>query len=264
MLCPLGIPRVVYRLPGEETPQWVDLYNKLYRNRVLFLCSQIEDELANQLCGMMIYCNAENSIPDIYLFMNSLGGYITSGFAIIDVMNYINSDVLTHNLGMCASMASMVLINGEPGRRIAFPHSRAMIHQPIGGISGQALYLKLEANEILRLRRVCTEMYFRLTNVSRAKIEYLMQTRDEYFSSNGQLSFGLVDAVGVGDFSAIMDPYDDVSGRDKGWKPGFTRPLNVMDSSWETPANLSMLMSDTLDSSISISGLTETQSFSPY
>jgi len=196
LLCPLGVPRVPFRLPGEESYHWAELYNKLYRQRILFLCSTIEDEIANQISALLVYLNAENPERPICIFINSFGGVITSGLAIIDCMNFVQAKVMTVNIGYCASMASLLLASGEPGMRWGFPHSRALVHQPLGGVSGQALYLRLEAIEVLRLRRLVTEMYFRLTRVSKQFLLGVMDSRDLCLGATQQKEFGLIDAVG--------------------------------------------------------------------
>jgi ATP-dependent Clp protease protease subunit len=196
-VCPVGIPRVAARLPGEASYQWTDIYNRLYRARILFLCSQIEDEIANQICALLVYLNAENPDRDIFLFINSLGGYMTSGLAIVDTMNFVRANVSTVNLGYCASMASLVLASGEKGRRWAFPHARALVHQPLGGVSGQALYLRLEALEVVRLRRIVAEMYLRVTLVSKDFLVQLLDSRDLFLRPSQQVEFGLIDTIGA-------------------------------------------------------------------
>ena len=135
---PIGVPKVPYRLPGDESAQWLDLYNRLYRERVLFLCQALDDELANQLIGIMLYLNAEESSKEVYVYINSPGGSVTCGVGVSDAMNYIKSDVTTMCVGTSASMASFVLTGGTRGKRLALPNSRIMIHQPEGGSQGQA------------------------------------------------------------------------------------------------------------------------------
>ena len=135
---PIGVPKVPFRLPGEPSAQWVDLYNRLYRERVLFLCQELDDELANQLVGIMVFLTAEDNSKGLYIYINSPGGSVTSGIAVYDGMNYATIDITTICVGTAASMASFVLAGGEKGKRIALPHSRIMIHQPEGGNQGQA------------------------------------------------------------------------------------------------------------------------------
>ena len=114
---PIGVPKVPFRLPGEPSAQWVDLYNRLYRERVLFLCQALDDELANQLIGIMLYLNAEEKSKGLYIYINSPGGSVTCGIAVYDTMNYVKADVTTICVGTAASMASFVLAGGDRGKR---------------------------------------------------------------------------------------------------------------------------------------------------
>lgn len=121
---PIGVPKVPFRLPGEPSAQWVDLYNRLYQNRVLFLCQQLNDELTNQLVGIMVLLSAEDKSQNLYIYINSPGGSVTCGIAVYDGMNYVKADVITICAGTAASMASFVLAGGEKGNRIALPNSK--------------------------------------------------------------------------------------------------------------------------------------------
>ena len=145
---PIGVPKVAYRLPGEAVPQWVDLYNRLYRERVLFLGSALDDELANQLNGIMLYLSAEDSNRRLFLYINSPGGSVTAGLSVFDIMNYVDASVTTIGIGFAASMASFILAGGERGSRIALPHCRIMVHQPQGGMEGQASEIVLFGQEL--------------------------------------------------------------------------------------------------------------------
>ena len=126
---PLGIPKVPFRLQGQPA-DWVDIYNRLSRERILFLCSDLNDETVNQLVGLMIYLNSENPQKEFYIYINSPGGSIICGLALYDVINYVNADVSTIVIGSAASSASLIIAAGTRGKRIALPHSRIMIHQP--------------------------------------------------------------------------------------------------------------------------------------
>ena len=128
---PIGVPKVPFRLPGEPEAQWVDLYNRLFRERAVFFCQELDDELANQLIGIMLYLNAEEETKGLYIYINSPGGSVTCGIGVYDAMNYIQADVTTICVGTAASMASFILAGGKIGKRIALPHSRIMIHQPV-------------------------------------------------------------------------------------------------------------------------------------
>ena len=189
---PIGVPKVPFRLPGEPSAQWVDLYNRLYRERVLFLCQDLDDELANQLIGIMLYLNAEEKLKDLYIYINSPGGSVTCGIAVYDIMNYINSDVTTLCVGTAASMASFILAGGTRGKRIAFPHSRIMIHQPEGGSQGQASEVLSESEEVIRVRRQVGKIYADRTVQSLSQISRDMD-RDQFMSAHEAKDYGLVD-----------------------------------------------------------------------
>jgi len=189
---PIGVPKVPFRLPGEPSAQWVDLYNRLYRERVLFLCQDLDDELANQLIGIMLYLNAEEKAKDLYVYINSPGGSVTCGIAVYDIINYVNSDVITLCVGTAASMASFILSGGARGKRIAFPHSRIMIHQPEGGSQGQASEVLYESEEVIRIRRQVGKIYSDRTGQSLSQISRDMD-RDQFMSAREAKEYGLVD-----------------------------------------------------------------------
>ena len=191
---PIGIPKVAYRLPGDASPQWVDLYNRMYRERVLFLGSGLDDELANQLNGIMLYLSAEDASRRLFLYINSPGGSVTAGLSVYDIMNYVDASVTTIGIGFAASMASFILAGGERGSRIALPHCRIMIHQPQGGMEGQASEIALEKEEILRLRKLMGRLYVDLTGQPLAVIARDLD-RDTYLSARDAREYGLVDLV---------------------------------------------------------------------
>lgn len=191
---PIGVPKVSYRLPGEATPQWVDLYNRLYRERVLFLGSGLDDELANQLNGIMLYLSGEEPKRRLFLYINSPGGSVTAGLSLFDIMNYVEAPVTTIGIGMAASMASFILAGGERGTRLALPHCRVMIHQPQGGMEGQASEIILEKNEILRLRTLLGRIYADLTGQTLDVIAGDLD-RDKYLSARQARAYGIVDMV---------------------------------------------------------------------
>jgi ATP-dependent Clp protease protease subunit len=193
---PIGVPKVPFRLPGEPSAQWVDLYNRLYRDRVLFLCQELDDELANQLIGIMVFLSAEDKSKGLYIYINSPGGSVTCGIAVYDGMNYAKADVTTICVGTAASMASFVLAGGERGKRIALPHSRIMIHQPEGGNQGQASEVLSESEEVIRLRREVAKIYAQRTGQSLSKISRDMD-RDQFMSAKQAKEYGLVDQVAV-------------------------------------------------------------------
>merc|ERR1719253_1414724 len=152
-MMPIGVPKVPYRSPGAYQADWVDLYNRLYRERIIFVGQQIADDIANQIIGVMLYLDSEDNTKPVYMYINSPGGSVTSGFAMFDTMRHIKSEVSTINVGIAASMGSFLLCGGTKGKRLALPHSRPMIHQPAaGGIQGQASDIRVEAEQILAIR----------------------------------------------------------------------------------------------------------------
>ena len=191
---PIGVPKVPYRMPGEQYTQWVDIYNRLYRERIIFLGRDVDDEIANQIIAVMLYLDSEDPGKDIYLYINSPGGMITSGMAIYDTMQHIKSDVVTICVGLAASMGSFLLAAGTKGKRLALPHSRIMIHQPSGGTRGQATDIEIEAREILRIRHQLNNIYAERTSQTLAKIEKDMD-RDFFLSAEEAKEYGLIDRV---------------------------------------------------------------------
>ena len=145
----------------------MDLYNRLYRERILFLGQEINDEIANQIIGVMLYLDSEDNTKPISLYINSPGGSVTSGFAMFDTMRHIKSEVSTINVGLAASMGSFLLMGGTKGKRLALPHSRTMIHQPSGGAQGQASDIKVEAEQILSIRERVVNYYSQLSGQPR-------------------------------------------------------------------------------------------------
>eukprot|EP00970_Alexandrium_tamarense_P012822 scaffold3099_cov182-Alexandrium_tamarense.AAC.2 len=193
-MMPIGVPKVAYRVPGSSGGEWVDIYNRLYRERIIFLGSEIDDELANQIIGVMLYLDEEDSTKPIYLYINSPGGSVISGLAIFDAMQLIKSEVITINLGLAASMASFILSAGSKGKRLALPSSRIMIHQPMGGAQGQAQDIKVEAAQIMRIRDNLVKMYSMFTGQTTEQITKDLD-RDNFMSAQEALEYGLIDRV---------------------------------------------------------------------
>ncbi len=191
---PIGVPKVPYRMPGEQYTQWVDIYNRLYRDRIIFLPREIDDEIANQIVAVMLYLDSEDPGKDIFLYINSPGGMVTSGLMIYDTMQHIKSDVVTICVGLAASMGSFLLAGGTKGKRLALPHSRIMIHQPSGGTRGQATDIEIEAREILRIRHQLNGIYAANTGQTIQKIEKDMD-RDFFMSAQEAKEYGLIDKV---------------------------------------------------------------------
>lgn len=193
-MMPIGVPKVAYRVPGSQGADWVDIYNRLYRERIIFLGSEIDDELANQIIGVMLYLDSEDSDKPIYLYINCPGGSVISGLAIYDCMQHIQSEVITINLGLAASMASFLLAAGSKGKRLALPSSRVMIHQPMGGAQGQAEDIKVEARQIMRIRDNLVKMY---SMMSGQTVDTIVKDldRDNYLSAAEAVEYGLIDRV---------------------------------------------------------------------
>ncbi|XFA74142.1 ATP-dependent Clp protease proteolytic subunit [Thermosynechococcaceae cyanobacterium Okahandja] len=181
-------------MPGEPYTQWIDIYNRLYRERIIFLGKEVDDEIANQIVAVMLYLDSEDPGKDIMLYINSPGGSVTAGMAIYDTMQHIKSDVVTICVGLAASMGSFLLAAGAKGKRLALPHSRIMIHQPSGGTRGQATDIEIEAREILRVRRQLNELYAYHTGQPLEKIERDMD-RDYFMSAEEAKAYGLIDRV---------------------------------------------------------------------
>ena len=192
---PIGTPSVPYRLPGSQMERWVDIYTRLGVERILFLGSDVNDGIANSLVAQMLYLDSEDSSKPIYLYINSPGGSVTAGLAIYDTMQYVKSDVVTICVGLAASMGAFLLTAGTKGKRLALPHSRIMIHQPLGGTAKrQASDIEIEAREILRMKEMLNRSMADMTGQSFEKIE--KDTDRDYFLSAAEAKdYGLIDRV---------------------------------------------------------------------
>ncbi|MGL5077412.1 MAG: ATP-dependent Clp protease proteolytic subunit, partial [Waterburya sp.] len=134
---PIGIPKVPYQLPGQQYSDWISIYDRLYRERIIFLGRGVNDGLANQIIAIMLYLDSEDPGKPIYLYINSPGGSVTAGLAIYDTMRHIKSEIVTICVGLAASMGAFLLAGGTKGKRLALPNARIMIHQPLGGVQGR-------------------------------------------------------------------------------------------------------------------------------
>nr|YP_010395530.1 Clp protease proteolytic subunit [Haplophyllum dauricum]UQJ73058.1 Clp protease proteolytic subunit [Haplophyllum dauricum] len=194
---PIGVPKVPYRSPGDKHPSWVDI-NRLYRERLLFLGQMVESDISNQLIGIMVYLSIENETKDLYLFINSPGGWVIPGIAIYDTMQFVRPDVQTICMGLAASMGSFLLAAGASTKRLAFPHARVMIHQPIGAFYGtQTGEFILDTEELLRLREILTMVYVQRSGKPLWVVSEDME-RDTFMSATEAQAHGLVDLVAVG------------------------------------------------------------------
>nr|YP_010687938.1 clp protease proteolytic subunit [Pterodon emarginatus]YP_010688020.1 clp protease proteolytic subunit [Pterodon pubescens]QVX29607.1 clp protease proteolytic subunit [Pterodon abruptus]WBR37372.1 clp protease proteolytic subunit [Pterodon emarginatus]WBR37454.1 clp protease proteolytic subunit [Pterodon pubescens] len=194
---PIGVPKVPFLIPGEEDASWVDLYNRLYRGRLLFLCQEVESEISNQIVGLMVYLSIEDNTKDLYLFINSPGGGVIPGIAIYDTIQLVQPDVHTICMGLAASMGSFILVGGTITKRLAFPHARVMIHQPASSpFELQTEELLLEAEELLKLRENIAKVYVQRTGKPLWVISEDME-RDVFMSAAEAQAHGIVDLVAV-------------------------------------------------------------------
>ena len=192
---PIGVPSVPYRLPGSQYERWIDIYTRLSQERIIFLGQEVNDSIANRIVAFLLYLDSDDPSKPIYLYINSPGGSVTAGMAIYDTMQYIKSEVVTICVGLAASMGSFLLAAGTPGKRLALPHARIMIHQPMGGTGRrQATDIQIEAQEILRIRQQLNEMLALRTGQTIEKIA--KDTDRDYFMSAAEAKeYGLIDKV---------------------------------------------------------------------
>jgi ATP-dependent Clp protease protease subunit len=192
---PIGTPSVPYRLPGSQYERWVDIYTRLGVERILFLGSEVNDAVANALVAQMLYLDSDDNSKPIYLYINSPGGSVTAGLAIFDTMQYVKSEVVTICVGLAASMGAFLLAAGTKGKRLALPHSRIMIHQPLGGTSQrQASDIEIEAREILRIKDVLNQSMADMTGQPLDKVAKDTD-RDYFLSAAEAVEYGLIDRV---------------------------------------------------------------------
>nr|YP_009772111.1 ATP-dependent Clp protease proteolytic subunit [Chamaecrista mimosoides]AMC30872.1 ATP-dependent Clp protease proteolytic subunit [Chamaecrista fasciculata]QIT02979.1 ATP-dependent Clp protease proteolytic subunit [Chamaecrista mimosoides] len=204
---PIGVPRVPFRIPGEEDSVWVDVYNRLYRERILFLGQGVDSDISNQLIGLMLYFTLEDENKDLYLFLNSPGGWIVPGIALYDTMRFVKPAVETVCIGLAASMGSFLLAGGEITKRLAFPHARVMIHQPASSFyEAQTGEFILEAEELLKLREIIAKIYAQRTGKPLWVVNEDME-RDVFMSAAEAQAHGIIDSVAVAIKSEIPDKY---------------------------------------------------------
>ncbi|MEZ4408838.1 MAG: ATP-dependent Clp endopeptidase proteolytic subunit ClpP [Polyangiales bacterium] len=176
---------------GERS--W-DIFSRLLKDRIVFLGTEVNDDVANIIIAQLLYLESEDPDKEIMMYINSPGGVITAGLAIYDTMQYIRCPVSTLCLGMAASMASVLLCAGAKGRRLALPNARILIHQPLGGVRGQASDIEIHAKEILHLRARLTEIYIKHTGQTAERIRRDTE-RDYYMGAEEAKDYGLVDEV---------------------------------------------------------------------
>ncbi len=172
----------------------MSVYSRLLKDRILFIGTPIDDNVANLVIAQMLYLQMEDAKKDIHLYINSPGGVVTGGMAIYDTMNFLQCDIVTYCLGMAASMSTVLLAAGTKGKRFALPNSRVMIHQPSGGAGGQASDIAIAAKEILRWRKVLNETISKHTGKTAEQVEK-DSDRDYYLSAHEAKAYGIVDHV---------------------------------------------------------------------
>ena len=180
--------------PGDKLGLDDSIYNRLLKERIIFLGSEVRDENANAICAQMLLLAAEDSDKDIWLYINSPGGSVTAGMAIFDTMQWVPNDVATVAMGMAASMGQFLLSAGTPGKRYATPHARVMMHQPSGGIGGTASDIKIQAEQLLHIKKQMAELIAEHTGQTPEQIE-ADSDRDRWFTAEEAKEYGFVDHV---------------------------------------------------------------------
>ncbi len=186
------VPMVVEQ--SGRTERAYDIYSRLLKERIIFLGTPIDDTVASLIIAQLLFLEAENSDKDIFLYINSPGGYVSAGLGIFDTMNYIKPNVATICMGAASSMAAVLLAGGTPGKRSALPNSRVMIHQPLGGAEGQASDIKIQADEILRLRQRLNSILAKSTKQTIKKIEKDTD-RNFFMSADEAKKYGILDTI---------------------------------------------------------------------
>lgn len=186
------VPMVVEQSPRGERAY--DIYSRLLKERVVFLVGPVEDNVANLIVAQLLFLESENPDKDIHLYINSPGGSVSSGLAIYDTMQYVKPDISTMCVGQAASMGALLLAGGTKGKRFCLPHSRIMIHQPLGGFQGQASDIDIHAREILRIRERLNEIFSQHTGQPIERIQ-TDTDRDRFLGGEEAVDYGLVDAV---------------------------------------------------------------------
>jgi ATP-dependent Clp protease protease subunit len=176
---------------GEKS---FDIYSRLLRDRIIFLTGPIDDYLSNLIIAQLLFLEAENNKQDIFLYINSPGGIVSSGLSIYDTIKFIKPDVNTVCLGQASSMAALILSSGKIGKRFSLPNSRIMIHQPLGGFQGQASDIKIHAKEIDKVKKIINKILSHNTNQNIKKIEKDTE-RDYFLSAKEALEYGIIDSI---------------------------------------------------------------------
>ena len=171
-----------------------DIFSRLLKDRIIVMDGTVEDHMASVLCAQLLFAESQAPEKDITLYINSRGGLVTAGMAIYDTMQYIRCDIQTIVMGQACSMASLLASAGTPGKRLMLPHARHMIHQPLGGASGQATDVQIQANELLRWKKELTEIYHKHTGQTFEKLQADME-RDKFMTAEEAVAYGLADRI---------------------------------------------------------------------
>lgn len=186
------VPMVIEQTSRGERS--FDIYSRLLKERIIFLTGAVNDEVSSLICAQLLFLESENPSKDISFYINSPGGVVTAGMAMYDTMQYIKCDVSTVCVGQACSMGSLLLAAGAAGKRYCLPNARVMVHQPSGGAQGQATDIKIQAEEILKLRDRLNEIYVHHTGQKKADVELALE-RDNFMSAEQAKAWGLVDHV---------------------------------------------------------------------
>ena len=186
------VPMVIEQTARGERS--FDIYSRLLKERIIFLTGGVDDNISSLICAQLLFLESEDPKKDIYFYINSPGGVVTSGLAMYDTMQFIKPEVSTLCVGQACSMGSLLLAGGAAGKRLSLPNSRIMIHQPSGGARGQASDIEIQAREILKLRERLNQIYVDHTGRKLKEIEVAMD-RDNFMSAEEALKFGLIDEI---------------------------------------------------------------------
>ena len=185
---------LIHALDAATGGDRMDIFNRLLKNRIVMLGTDVNDDIANYICAQMLFLEGEDEHKDIWLYINSPGGSVTAGMAIYDTMQFIRPDVTTICVGQCASMGALLLGAGAKGKRFALPNSRILIHQPSGGSQGQATDIRIQAEEILRMRELTSQIIAKHSGQSYETVERDVE-RDKIMSAMQAKEYGLIDEV---------------------------------------------------------------------
>ncbi|AGY61411.1 ATP-dependent Clp protease proteolytic subunit (plastid) [Lotharella oceanica] len=194
IISPIGIPKVPFQDFNDTAPRWIDIYSRLYKERILFLFQMLDEDFINQMIATLLYLDFESQKKPIFFYINSIGGSLMSGITLYDIMQYIKSDIITLCMGMASSISSLILANGKYGKRMILPHSRIILHQPMNEYYGQASDLVIESESMSRLRRLLGKIYIEHTTQTLSRISRDID-RDCFLSSREAKNYGIVDEI---------------------------------------------------------------------